>query len=148
MKALMKVAIPVMMLVLGCGAPGGAPHEEGGDAGAAGAPMTGGPACLPEAIPAGGYSGAEVYLETNSVSCPSRACLVYHLEGDPTMLDCDKPGCVSRAEAQARAFCTCRCSGDEGAGPLCACPEGFECLDDLIASGPGGSSGYCVREGL
>src|SRR5690606_28214150 len=79
MKAALKVAIP-LMLALGCGAPDGAPHGEGGDAGTTVAPMAG-PACLPEAIPAGGYSAAEVYLETNSASCASRACLVYQLDG-------------------------------------------------------------------
>ena len=149
--AKMKAAIPTLMLVIamGCGPSYGADADGGaGDGGATGAPVVGGPACLPEAIPAGGYSGAEVYLETNSVDCETRACLVYHLDGDPRMLDCDKPGCVSRAEAAARAFCTCRCSGGDEGSALCACPEGFECVDDLITAGSGGASGYCVREGL
>jgi hypothetical protein len=143
MKAAMRATIPVLMLALGCGAS----HGDGDDGGTTGAPRVG-PACLPESIPAGGYSGLEVYLETSSASCETRTCLVYHLDGDPTMLDCDGPGCVSSAEAAARSFCTCRCSSDVEGSPLCECPEGFECVDDLIAGGPGIAGGYCVREGI
>lgn len=142
----MKTAIPMLILALAIGC--GASHGAGDDGGATHA-LAIGPACLPESIPAGGYSGAEVYLETSSASCETRACLVYHLDGDPTTLDCDGPGCVSSAEAAARAFCTCRCSSDVEGSPLCACPDGFECVDSLITfGGPGTAGGYCVREGL
>ena len=64
-------------------------------------------ACVPESMP------IDVYLGTSSASCETRACMVYRLGGDPLMLDCGGPGCVSRAEAEARVFCTCRCAADD-----------------------------------
>lgn len=49
---------------------------------------------------------------------------------------------------EGQAYCSCRCSGPESAGPLCSCAEGFHCQDELIEdlglSGPY-AGGYCVR---
>lgn len=137
-------ATTALMLVLSIGC--GEAHET--DDGGAETALVG-LACLPESMPVGGFNGLEVYLETSSASCETRACMVYRLDGDPRMLDCDGPGCVSRAEAEARVFCTCRCAADDPASPLCACPSGFECVEDVITTaGAGVNGGYCVREGL
>ncbi len=93
-----------LLLAIGCGTANGT-AEVGGDGGQ---PLLGS-TCTPETIPSGGYDSREIYLETSSASCETRACLVYQLEGDPRMRDCDEPGCVDGAEADMRSFCTCRC---------------------------------------
>ena len=42
-----------------------------------------GDACVPEQVPAGGFLDSETYLETSSVQCATRVCLVRGLSGDP-----------------------------------------------------------------
>ena len=42
-----------------------------------------GDACVPEQVPAGGFLASETYLETSSVQCATRVCLVRELDGDP-----------------------------------------------------------------
>ena len=49
--------------------------------------------CAPEVVPEGGFNMAEAYLETSSVQCRTRVCMVYQLEGDPS---------ESREECEAR----------------------------------------------
>src|SRR4051812_7110989 len=44
--------------------------------------------CLPEQTPATGFQDSESYIESSSVQCETRVCIVYHLKGDP------RPGCV------------------------------------------------------
>ena len=46
------------------------------------APGIGDP-CIPESIPEGGFVGSEAYLETSSVQCRTRVCMVYQLTGVP-----------------------------------------------------------------
>lgn len=150
-----SLALMLMVtLAAGCGT---APADPGGDAATGGDGATGGDpttspvgaACTPESIPAGGYDGREVYIESGSASCETRACLVYQLDGDPRMLDCDEPGCVSSEEVAARTFCTCRCSSDTPGATLCTCPSGFSCIDGVVeAGGEGVRGGYCIRDGL
>jgi hypothetical protein len=135
------------------------------------APVGQGDPCTPEAIPGNGFVANEVFVETSSVQCRTRVCMVYHLQGNPECTsgvtdNCSQPAgptnpCVSGstnlcvqvddpAQVQIdsnspdRVFCTCRCSaGGNSALPLCQCTEGFRCVPD---SDPGG--GYCVPNDL
>lgn len=135
------------------------------------APVGQGDPCTPEAIPGNGFVANEVYVETSSVQCRTRVCMVYHLQGNPectTGIDArctqgagpsnpcvtstanlcvqvDDPGQVQiDPNSPDRVFCTCRCSANGNmALPLCQCTEGFRCVPD---SDPGG--GYCVPNDL
>ena len=109
--------------------------------------------CVPESIPQGGFDSQEVYLETSSVQCRTRVCMVYRLEGNPELVceDCDGcPGCLPRATVNAQVLCTCRCdaNGDPSI-PLCDCGDGFRCLGEdergfVNSGGDGVQGGYCV----
>lgn len=135
------------------------------------APSGQGDPCTPEAIPSGGFSPREVYVETSSVQCRTRICMVYHLSGNPECEEGISPHCPTPATASAectsaggslcvtspvpdvvstndnaldRVFCTCRCSaGGNPSLPLCRCTDGFRCVPD---ADPGG--GYCVPNEL
>ena len=124
----------------------------------AGCPSTGvGDPCTPESTPMGGFQAAEAYLETSSVQCRTRVCMVYRLAGDPTQSkeDCLLEGLApavcdafpARTELDERVFCTCRCDtgvpGDDT--PVCECGEGFECTEILEQGGVGIRGSYCVR---
>ena len=126
-------------------------------------PAVGDP-CLPEQVPETGFDEREAYIESSSVQCATRVCMVFRLKGDP------RPGCVERPmaancdpsvdpdctggiscadpdEIEKRIYCTCRCnSGDTGFAE-CECPDGFSCVDVLEQGGPGVRGGYCVRNG-
>lgn len=135
------------------------------------APTGQGDPCTPEAIPGNGFVSNEVYVETSSVQCRTRVCMVFHLQGNPECtsgvdarcgqgpgpsnpcvtsaanlcVQVDDPGQVQiDANSPDRVFCTCRCSANGNAAlPLCQCTEGFRCVPD---SDPGG--GYCVPNDL
>lgn len=116
------------------------------------APSPIGDPCVPESIPGGGYDPREVYIETSSVQCRTRACMVYRLKGNPEE-PCDAPGadvetCANAEEIDDQIFCTCRCSVAEGGQsntPLCNCGQGFTCVDDVVtAGGEGVRGGYCI----
>jgi hypothetical protein len=143
-----------------------------------GALMTGCPAqgigdpCAPEAIPSGGFDDREIYVETSSVQCRTRTCMVFRLNGNPDCVisanpdrntcdlaraECRRPdgssACINGDELDpvpqtsgARVFCSCRCSagGGDTNTPLCECTEGFHCVDVLNAGGVGVRGGYCV----
>lgn len=122
----------------------------------AGCQATGvGDPCTPENIPEGGFNASESYVETSSVQCRTRVCLVYELKGDPTHTPGETgcmPGvgdCVSDTDVAERVYCTCRCALPEGAQdmdtPLCTCPDGFECRPVLELGGPGIRGSYCVN---
>ena len=111
--------------------------------------------CIPESIPAGGFNQREVYVETSAVQCRTRVCMVYQLQGNPEHItgtpSCGaNPDCVSQELVNERVFCSCRCSaGGDTNTPLCACNEGFTCVDDVVnAGGVGVRGGYCVRSDL
>jgi len=89
----------------------------------------------------------ETFLVANAPDCyTDQVCMVYEIEGDPGV-DCQS-GCAPPEEVEARVFCSCRCDGEPGTGPFCACPSGFTC-EDIIEIGPEDVRGsYCVREGL
>lgn len=120
--------------------------------------------CVPEQVPENGFQPGEAYLETSSVQCRTRVCMVYQFGSttalDPTESreDCmaaggDPARCAllrPAAEIDERVYCTCRCSLSEGSSsntPTCECGEGFTCRDDLLTlGGEGIRGGYCVRD--
>lgn len=125
-------------------------------------PAVGDP-CLPEQVPEDGFVDSEAYVESSSVQCETRVCIVYHLDGDPRK-DCpERGGCVKTdtnqclgddvlrcAPADAvekAAYCTCRCDSADTGFAECECPDGFSCVDVLEQGGPGVRGGYCVRNG-
>jgi len=91
-----------------------------------------GGSCLPSAVPAGGFTSREVYVETDAPECAD-TCMVYRLDGDP------RPGCMASsgtcadpAAVAERVFCTVPCD------PSAGCVAGWTCV---AVTGP---SSYCV----
>ena len=113
-----------------------------------------GDACAPERVPNEGFLASETYLETSSVQCATRVCLVRGLQGDPNNLqedDCPfgEATCVAASEVAETTYCSCRCGAPAGSGiPTCGCPSGFTCEEVLETGGDGLRGSYCVREPL
>jgi len=113
--------------------------------------------CTPENIPVDGmgrrgFLAGEAYLETSSVQCRTRVCIVNDLRGgtemvpaDPSQIGCTEAGCVSQAEFDNSIYCTCRCDGPAGAADFCECPESFVCTQILASGGIGIVGSYCVK---
>lgn len=128
--------------------------------------------CSPESIPTEGFNRDEVFLETNSVQCRTRVCLVYRLRGNPrhvagqlscpcedgslpTFTDAGTASCplrftdcVSEEEVERRIHCSCRCALLPGASsslPLCDCPKDFACAGERTTGGDGIAGSYCIR---
>jgi hypothetical protein len=106
-----------------------------------------GQACNPNAMQTNGcFRGTEIYIETQSLQCRSRICLVYRYDEASDSLGTRRP---------QRVFCTCRCgvpaslraSTDESV--LCQCPENFVCQTDVAGPqyNPGVQGSYCIRSG-
>jgi hypothetical protein len=123
-------------------------------------PAVGDP-CQPEQVPANGFVDSEAYVESSSVQCETRVCIVYHLDGDPRE-DCEARGgcqvsggtcaddvlrCADDVEIAKRMYCTCRCDSGNTGFAECECPDGFSCVDVLEQGGPGVRGGYCVKNG-
>ncbi len=144
----------VALASFGCSAS----HQLAGDAGPReDAQVVGmvGPPCVPVLVPAGGFSPSETFVETYTPACgeppfegiPSRppigVCVVSGLDGDP------RPGCTddcaSREQIERHTFCTCRCGGNPGTGPFCACPGGSRCVRLVEHGGRSGGS-FCVPD--
>ena len=110
--------------------------------------------CAPESVPATGFLASETYLETSSVQCATRVCLVRGLDGDPNNLqeqDCPmgEDTCVPANEVERSVYCSCRCGAPDGSGlPTCDCPGGFICEEVLETGGDGIRGSYCVRDPL
>lgn len=100
-------------------------------------PGTGvGDPCDPESVPGGGFDPQEVYLETSSVQCRTRVCMVYEIDGLPD----------DSIENQENVYCTCRCDAPADSNtPTCNCPNGFACETILEQGGSGIQGGYCVK---
>src|SRR5262245_61046672 len=99
-----------------------------------GCPVRGiGDPCVPEAIPPDpGLDRDEIYVETSSVQCRTRTCMVFRLSGNPSRVEGEEScpagtsGCVIRnpnpddpvhlmfENSLDRVFCTCRCSATGG----------------------------------
>jgi hypothetical protein len=113
------------------------------------------------------YAASEVNIETRSPSCETTLCLANHFAGRTTCpyggTSCSTTGTppstvtvsvppqlVDRPPSSA-VYCSCRCDGIAGSGPLCACPSGFSCeplVQDFGASGDKSLAGsYCVKNG-
>jgi hypothetical protein len=110
--------------------------------------------CVPEQVPEGGFLASETYLETSSVQCATRVCLVRGLMGDPSNLQEDEcprgpDTCVSESDVERSVYCSCRCDAPGGTGlPTCGCPGGFICEEVLETGGDGLRGSYCVRDPL
>ncbi len=90
------------------------------------------PQCAPDA---GCFVGGEYFIETRSVQCRTRVCIVNHW---------DEQSAPERRSADA--YCSCRCAGAVDPGTLCTCPAGFHCGLDVGSGAPGLQGGYCVRD--
>ena len=109
------------------------------------APGVGDP-CTPEIIPAGGFNNAEAYLETSSVQCRTRVCLVYKLAGYPDGACPIGEPCASQEETDRRIFCSCRCRAPAGSdSPTCECGEGYSCEEVLDVGDEGARGSYCIK---
>jgi hypothetical protein len=126
-------------------------------------PKVGAP-CLPEQVPETGFDDREAYIESSSVQCETRVCIVYHLKGDPRdncdrnapTMQCDPAKdpkcqpmkqCADPNEVTGRIYCTCRCDAKGSGFGECQCPDGYSCEDVLEQGGPGVRGGYCVKNG-
>lgn len=113
--------------------------------------------CLPEQVPDDGFSSNEAYIETSSVQCETRVCMVYRLNGDPTEgcvpqtcanpddTTCQERTCPSQQDIDERIYCTCRCKAPSAAFAECECPAGYTCQEVLRQGGPGVAGSYCVN---
>jgi hypothetical protein len=118
-------------------------------------PAVGDP-CLPEQVPETGFDDREAYVESSSVQCETRVCIVYHLRGDPREgctpvecamgdMNCVPKACANQDDIENRVYCTCRCNSGNTGFAECECPDGFSCVDVLEQGGPGVRGGYCVK---
>ena len=138
MKRLFALLGISMLVALGCA------NEGVGDPCAPQRP--GGVQCVPggDGGGTGCFQGTEIYIETQSLQCRSRICLVYDFSesADPTP--------SNRAQ---HVYCTCRCGVPSSLtsvtdpATLCNCPDTFTCVQNL--AGPQYNTGvqgsYCVR---
>lgn len=130
--------------------------------------------CIPENIPPDGFNRNENIVESSSVQCRSRVCIVHKLDGTPSSLCARTPGptadscpvkeddtcrdhfdnqtCTGQNPVQDHVYCTCRCGGDGDTSgfDFCECPDGFECsAENILSFGGAGVAGrYCVRKGV
>jgi hypothetical protein len=103
--------------------------------------------CEPEQVPEGGFDPNEAYLETSSVQCRTRVCMVFKLQGDPSE-DCNPATtvCPSETEVEQKVYCTCRCDRpDDAFGRTCSCPSGYSCVPVLDLGGAGIRGSYCCN---
>ena len=126
--------------------------------------------CIPETIPCTdktettdkkcGFNLQESYIESSSVQCRSRLCIVHRLDNksnagqdpaDPFKL-CedgeDREDAVAASqndEIDQSIFCTCRCDGPSTSIEFCQCPDGFVCDPVLTLGGDGIRGSYCVK---
>lgn len=138
--------------------------------------------CVPTKVPnpcpaSGGNCGfepSESFLETSSVQCRSRVCLVFRADGDPNFIrnfncsdaqiqQCENNGqkccsgqCVGdnvncvryqSASTQRGEWATrvhCTCRCSGEQGQTCNCPSGYGCQRILDFGGPGIAGSYCV----
>ncbi len=106
-----------------------------------------GQVCSPNAMMTNGcFRGTEVYIETQSLQCRSRICLVYRYDEASDDRGTNRP---------KRVFCTCRCGvpamlrATTEESVLCQCPENFVCQTDVAGPqyNPGVQGSYCIRSG-
>lgn len=124
-------------------------------------PAVGAP-CLPEQVPSGGFDQSEAYIESSSVQCETRVCMVYHLAGAPPgTAKCQKKPvtpcamndkncitpipCAEPDEVAKFVYCTCRCESGNSKFASCSCPSGYDCTPVLEQGSVGVRGSYCVR---
>lgn len=130
--------------------------------GACNTPEVGAP-CLPEQVPNGGFNQSEAYIESSSVQCETRVCMVFHLSGAPpgtskcqdkaTIVPCaanDKNcvnpiPCATDQDVEKFVYCTCRCESGNSKFASCSCPSGYDCTPVLEQGSVGVRGSYCVR---
>jgi hypothetical protein len=132
--------------------------------------------CVPESIPCDdptvnrncGFRDSESYIESSSVQCRSRLCIVHKLKGrggntlaDPRDLEgkdegvdwnpdeggtqTDGPSRVGQQDLDQSVYCTCRCNAPKETREFCECPSGYKCEEVLTLGGEGIKGSYCVR---
>jgi hypothetical protein len=132
--------------------------------------------CVPEheySAHFSGFSVDEVDVESRSMQCETRLCLVNHFQGRVT---CPYGQTDERARNDPRCFvpggkepvtvavapqlrerrpvdsvyCSCRCNGPDANARYCDCPTGFACRALIPKFGLGNqelAGSYCIREG-
>ncbi len=113
--------------------------------------------CVPEIVPVTvveeeglppenvtGFAAGEVFVESQSVQCRTRTCLVFNDFPTAAVLD---PEAVSDEQLDNQVYCSCRCEAPPGSNtPTCDCPSGFACVPNVINQGGEGlRGGYCIR---
>jgi len=121
----------------------------GCDSGNVGDPCTPDAEYSPDFAP---FSVREVYMESRSLQCATRLCLVNHFQGrvscplgqtssDDEERGCNVPGPDGAGDllrvqgevpawdldrtAERAVYCSCRCDGPDPDGRYCECPSGF-----------------------
>jgi hypothetical protein len=110
-------------------------------------PAVGAP-CIPEQVPEGGFDKSEAYIESSSVQCETRVCMVWHLKGAPPETpSCtkDPTTCATKADVDNLVYCTCRCQSGNSKFASCSCPSGYSCTPVLEQGSEGVRGSYCVR---
>lgn len=113
-----------------------------------GTPAVGDP-CIPEQIPEGGFDPSEAYIESSSVQCETRVCMVWHLSGAPAGTptcdqSADKTKCADPDKVDKSIYCTCRCDAGNTRFASCTCPTGYTCTPVLEQGSEGVRGSYCV----
>jgi len=114
--------------------------------GACGAPAVGDP-CLPEQVPDDGFEISEAYIESSSVQCQTRVCMVWKLQGAPQgSAPCvkDPSKCAAQTDVDKKVYCTCRCDAGNSRFAECTCPSGYTCTPVLEQGSEGVRGSYCV----
>ena len=114
--------------------------------GACGAPAVGDP-CLPEQVPDDGFEISEAYIESSSVQCQTRVCMVWKLQGAPLgSAPCvsGRATCAEQADVDKKVYCTCRCDAGNSRFAECTCPSGYTCTPVLEQGSEGVRGSYCV----
>jgi hypothetical protein len=114
--------------------------------GACGAPAVGDP-CLPEQVPDDGFEISEAYIESSSVQCQTRVCMVWKLQGAPAgSAPCvkDPMKCAPQMDVDKKVYCTCRCDAGNSRFAECTCPSGYTCTPVLEQGSEGVRGSYCV----
>jgi hypothetical protein len=79
----------------------------------------------------GYFVSQEIYLETRSLQCRTRVCMVWKWDEQ-----------ARPEEESKRSFCTVKCEQDS------ECPTDFRCVTAFVAGDPGIRGKYCVRGDL
>lgn len=128
-----RVMLPLWMFVLGVLAAGCSSTGIGDPCNPAHPSQAAGQSSCAE--DAGCFNGGEIYIETRSLQCRTRVCMVYRWDEFS-----------NRDQHSQRVFCTCRCGGEGDPTSYCLCPhDTFTCTTAFVAGAAGIRGSYCVR---